>query len=175
MASELRVDRIIPTAGVPTGGGGGIIQIKQAVETAVQSTTSSTFGAIPGLSVTITPTRSDSKIMIMVDTKIGTNGGGCYIKLLRGSTDIYLGDTVSGKTSCLQQIYGGSDTGEGQYGMAFMGGNFLDSPATSSAVTYSVHWKRENSATMYLNRSASDSGSYVGRGASSITVMEVSA
>ena len=96
------------------------------------------------------------------------------IKLLRGSTDIYVGDTVSGKTSCLQQTYGGSDTGEGQYGMAFMGGNFMDSPATTSAVTYSVHWKRENSATMYLNRSASDSGSYVGRGASSITVMEIS-
>ena len=33
MASELRVDRIIPTAGVPTGGGGGIIQIKQTVKT----------------------------------------------------------------------------------------------------------------------------------------------
>ena len=27
MASELRVDKIIPTAGVPTGGGGGIIQV----------------------------------------------------------------------------------------------------------------------------------------------------
>ena len=30
MASELRVDKIIPTTGVPTGGGGGIIQIVSA-------------------------------------------------------------------------------------------------------------------------------------------------
>ena len=30
MSSELRVDKIIPTAGVPTGGGGGIIQITQS-------------------------------------------------------------------------------------------------------------------------------------------------
>ena len=29
MASELRVDKIVPTDGVPTGGGGGIIQIQQ--------------------------------------------------------------------------------------------------------------------------------------------------
>ena len=33
MASELRVDKIIPTAGVPTGGGGGIVQTVQTVKT----------------------------------------------------------------------------------------------------------------------------------------------
>ena len=27
MASELRVDKIIPTTGIPTGGGGGVIQV----------------------------------------------------------------------------------------------------------------------------------------------------
>ena len=32
MASELRVDKIIPTTGVPTGGGGGIIQVQQTVK-----------------------------------------------------------------------------------------------------------------------------------------------
>ena len=31
MASELRVDKIVPTDGVPTGGGGGIIQVKQSL------------------------------------------------------------------------------------------------------------------------------------------------
>ena len=29
MASELRVDKIVPTDGVPTGGGGSIVQVKQ--------------------------------------------------------------------------------------------------------------------------------------------------
>ena len=33
MASELRVDKIIPTAGVPTGGGGGSIQVGSAINT----------------------------------------------------------------------------------------------------------------------------------------------
>ena len=33
MASELRVDKIVPVDGVPTGGGGGIIQIKSTTKT----------------------------------------------------------------------------------------------------------------------------------------------
>ena len=33
MASELRVDRIVPTTGVPTGGGGGIVRIQIANST----------------------------------------------------------------------------------------------------------------------------------------------
>ena len=32
MASELRVDKIVPVDGVPTGGGGGIVQVKQTVD-----------------------------------------------------------------------------------------------------------------------------------------------
>ena len=32
MTSQIRVDSIVPTTGVPTGGGGGIIQIVQNVQ-----------------------------------------------------------------------------------------------------------------------------------------------
>ena len=47
--STLKVNSIIPVSGVPTGGGGGIIQIKQAVKTDTTSTTSSTQADISGL------------------------------------------------------------------------------------------------------------------------------
>ena len=40
MASELRVDRIVPTGGVPAGGGGGIIQVVQTVKSDTESLTS---------------------------------------------------------------------------------------------------------------------------------------
>ena len=43
MSSELRVDRIIPTAGVPTGGGGSIIQVVSTVKTDTFSTSSSSL------------------------------------------------------------------------------------------------------------------------------------
>ena len=154
---------------------GKILQVKQTVKTAISSTTSSSFGALSGLSVNITPSATSSKILVTVDFKMGNGGAGAYIKIVRDSTDIYKGDAVSGKNSCLQQTYGGNDTGEGQYGLPFMGGTFLDSPNTTSQVTYSVQWLREGSATIYLNRCGSDSGDYVGRTASSITVQEVAA
>ena len=37
MASELRVDKIIPTGGIPTGGGGGVIQVKTKLITDFKS------------------------------------------------------------------------------------------------------------------------------------------
>ena len=155
---------------------GNVIQVKQSVITDVESTTSSSFVVIPGLSVNITPSATSNKILITADVKIGNNSGaGAYIKLVRnGNTDIYKGDTASNRTPCLQQTYGGSDTGEGLYGMAKMGGTFLDSPNTTSQVTYAVYWMRMNSATLYTNRCCSETHTqYEGRAASSITEMEI--
>ena len=54
--------------------------------------------------------------------------------------------------------------------------NHLDSPATTSAVSYKVMITTEGSYTLYVNRSQSDSSSSsVFRTASSFTLMEVSA
>jgi len=151
---------------------GNIIQVIQTVKTDITSTTSSTFAAISGLSVNITPSASSSTILVTVDCKIGNGGGlGAYIRLQRGNSVIYAG--TGGGEPVLQQTYGGSDTGEGLYGSPFMGGTFLDSPAVDTQLTYAVYWARENSGTLYLNRTGSNSGAYVGNSASSITVMEV--
>ena len=60
MASELRVDRIIPVNGVPTGGGGGVIQVTQG-NMNTRATMSASAYVASGLSGTITPTRTDSK------------------------------------------------------------------------------------------------------------------
>ena len=155
---------------------GMVLQVKQGVITDVENTTSSSFVVIPGLSVNITPSATSNKILVTVDLKLGNgSGAGAYIKLVRnGSTDIYVGDTATDRTPCLQHTYGGGDTGEGKYGMAKMGGTFLDSPNTTSQVTYAVYWMRMNSATLYTNRAGDETHTqYEGRGASSITVMEV--
>ena len=65
--SQLKVNSIIPVSGVPTGGGGGIIQIKQTFKTdgtSQSGNSSSTYYDISGMSVTITPTSSSSKIIV---------------------------------------------------------------------------------------------------------------
>ena len=46
--SQIKVNSIIPVAGVPTGGGGGIIQIKQAVKTDTFSHLNEAFADVRG-------------------------------------------------------------------------------------------------------------------------------
>ena len=68
MASQLRVDKILPVDGAPTNGGGGIIQVKSTTKTdtdSFASNTTNTFVDLSGLSVSITPKFSTSKILVM--------------------------------------------------------------------------------------------------------------
>ena len=170
----------LPDTGNLTLGKTGILQVVQAAKTDTASTTSGTYVTISGLSVNITPSSTSSKILVIADVKAGNDGGnGYYLQIVRDSTAIYVGDAVSGKEQCTQQTYGASDTGEGKYGQAFMGGTFLDSPNTTSQITYAVQFLRlggNSPTTLYVNRVGSETaGEYVGRAASSITAIEVAA
>ena len=64
--SELRTNRIVPRDGLPSGSSGGIIQVKQSVLTssAYQNINAGANYDWSNLTCTITPTRSDSKILI---------------------------------------------------------------------------------------------------------------
>ena len=65
--SELRTNRIVPRDGLPSGSSGGIIQVVSVTKTDVyyESVSEGSFSSIvTGLTPTITPTRSDSKILI---------------------------------------------------------------------------------------------------------------
>ena len=87
--STLKVNKIIPTAGVPTGGGGGVIQTIYASTASEVSTNSSSF-VDTGLSGSITPTASTSKVLIMADLASCLKDGDTYfaVQVLRGSTVI---------------------------------------------------------------------------------------
>ena len=61
--SELRTNRIVPRDGLPSGSSGGIIQVKMGTFTDRFNTTSSTM-VDTGLSVSITPKFSTSKILV---------------------------------------------------------------------------------------------------------------
>ena len=170
----------LPDTGNLTLGKTGILQVVQAAKTDTASTTSGTYVTISGLSVNITPSSTSSKILVIADVKAGNDGGnGYYLQIVRDSTAIYVGDAASGKQQCVQQTYGGGDTGEGKYGMAKMCGTFLDSPNTTSQITYAVQFLRlggNSPTTLYVNRVGSETaGEYVGRAASSITAIEVAA
>ena len=169
MSSQLRVDKIVPVDGAPTGGGGGIIQIKQTfLNTATSTTTSGSFTDISGMSVSITPKFNTSKIFVMITLGSISSAAGISVgfRLLRDSTAVgNAADTTlqSGFTN----IYDGGDAS-----LFSASHNFLDSPSTTSAITYKVQW-RNSSGTTYLNRYSGSSDSY--NGSSTITAMEVSA
>ena len=183
MASELRVDRIIPTAGVPTGGGGGIIQVVFVEKSDAESLTSnSTPQLIPGLSATITPKFNTSKILVQVvfHASIGGSYAAHYIVLRRGSTDINIGDAAGSRVRgslALQSATFWDDNSSANYSLGQASLNFLDSPGTTSATTYGLyHADADGTNALYVNRSRqdSDSNSHI-RVASTITLMEVSA
>ena len=173
--SQLKVNSIIPVAGVPSGGGGGIIQIKQTFKSDVTSLTnnsSSSYSDISGMSVSITPTSTSSKILVTFVASVSTNSSdrNNSIKLVRDSTDICKSTAGSSLNATIID-----KTFDGKYIMNFTQ-TFLDSPATTSATTYKLQWAAEGSGgsskTYYLNRKGDNSN----EGATStITVMEVSA
>ena len=182
MASELRVDKIIPTTGAPTNGGGGIVQVVFVEKTDTESLTSnSTPQLIPGFSATITPKFNTSKILVQVvfHASIGGNYASHYCVLRRGGTDICVGDTAGNRVRgslALQTATFWDDNSGANYSMGQASLNFLDSPATTSATTYGLyHADADGTNNLYVNRSRSDvdSASYI-RVASTITLMEVS-
>ena len=171
MSSELRVDKIIPTAGVPTGGGGGIVQVLSTTKTdfASQSLTGSgNFFDITGMTVSITPKFSTSKIFVMATVAVANNDGNTntFIQLRRDSTDIAKG-TAGGTTN--GSFFLKTRDNFSPHNITVQ---FLDSPSTTSAVTYKVRWSGENGDVFYLNRNASNTNEGM---VSTITAMELSA
>ena len=174
MASELRVDKIVPTTGAPTGGGGGIIQVKMGTLTSKFNTASSTM-VDSGLSVTITPKFNTSKILVQVSLGSLSNNERykrAFMNIVRGSTNVITGDAATGHEVTAALNSRSADDNHIQIPVSFM---VLDSPATTSATTYKVQLSRgSDSGTVYLNGSAG-ADSYAGNAASTIIVMEVSA
>ena len=183
--SELRTNRIVPRDGLPSGSAGGIIQVvsisKRDIFSTTNGVTGSGYAPVTGLAATITPTRSDSKILVMLQLSIGRSGGHrAYMRLGRtiagGSLDntIFIGDANGSNSRNTGSLYVTST------GMAPISSNFLDSPATTNAVTYQPAVcgnGADNNVTIYVNRQANTSGSGVGDDTqtSSIVLMEISA
>ena len=171
--SELRTNRIIPRDGLPSGSAGGVIQVKSSTKTDGNfNTSSSSYVDVTGLSVSITPTRSDSKILIFANIHgVGNSDTQAYFRFMRDSTAICVGDAAGSRV----QATLGSMYYNQQNDTKSCSQTFLDSPSTTSAVTYKIQARTQGNGTLYVNRSSGDSDSAnSGRFTSTITVMEVS-
>ena len=179
MASELRVDKIVPTDGVPTGGGGGIIQVKQTLKTDSFYTNSQSYTDITGMTISITPKFNTSKILLQCNLQFG-GALNLYapVRLLRGSTHIGQSTVYSGSQTNATFSLNLTDVSgtASQYKIFSTVYQILDSPVTPSAVTYKLQVSSWAGRNFYINRSEQDSGAAWTHGASSsMTAMEVSA
>jgi len=149
-------------------GGGKIGQVLQIQKVDTYSQTAASWTDITGLSIAITPSATTSKILVtaVVNASKEQGGGNGHFRLLRDSTVIGVSTNGSGYNG-----FGMTDQGVDGNTMSVKVNNYLDSPSSTSELTYKVQlYNITNSHTSYVNRRASGAG----HGATStITVMEV--
>ena len=154
---------------------GNILQVVQTVKTDTFSLDAETFTDVTGLSVVITPISSSSKILIKYGGCIGSGANrAAHIRLVRDSTtDIFVGD--QGGSS--QPRASSTAVNNNTYYLSAFGGEFLDSPSTTSATTYKLQIAAGDAGqTVYVGRTDSTSNEFSrSRTPSFITVMEVAA
>ena len=167
MSSQLRVDKILPVDGAPTGGGGGIIQVVHATATSetTQGFSSDAF-VDTGLSASITPTRSDSKILV-------TGYLSWYVDMSsEGNLEFNFavcnssGTVLDGTTASTRGYRINTRVGGGKHPI-----NFIHSPNTTSSYTYQMRMNAKTSAhSANLQCQVNATGNNISR----LTLMEIS-
>ena len=150
-----------------------VLQVVNAYKTDTQSTTTTMQSGgvqITGLTATITPTSASSRILVIASlTGSGTNGvGQVFFKLYRNATSIGSAPDSGNRLGSIARIYYADPNVTSTTGFTF-----LDTPNTTSSLTYSIYFGPD-AATAYINRTEADTNIVIGgRTPSSITVMEI--
>mgnify|MGYP003139722753 CR=1 FL=1 len=166
MASELRVDKIVPTDGVAANSGnisygGGVVQVvyNQINSSLGQYSNNSTTYNDTGHDVLITPKFATSKILVSVGVQIYATSSAhhSYVGIVRDD----IGAPFSGSghpagvlhhTSCLWETSTAGQAGNVSF-------QYLDSPNTTNQVKYSIYIKSDNTSnTVYINGSSYSDG-----------------
>jgi len=157
---------------------GSVLQVVSTTKTDIftANVAASGFAAVTGLTATITPSSTSSKILVITSVSLSQDvqhGVGSF-RLTRDSTPIGIGNAAGSRirtTASQTGPLGGNDAG-----IASVSSNFLDSPATTSALEYGVDFQNFTSTTEAVNLNhAEDDADSSGRTrpVSTITLMEV--
>ena len=128
-------DGTITSADLAAGVGGKVLQVVTATDSTERTTTSTSFvTASNTLSVTITPSSSSNKIYILVSVSIRSlDAQDTNYTIFRGATN--LGEATNGFIILKDYQYNGGSM------------SFLDSPSSTSALTYQVYFKTSSAGT----------------------------
>jgi hypothetical protein len=160
----------ITAAKLASGVGGKVLQVVSSFKSDTASTSSTSFASL-GLSVSITPSSASNKILILTDAKIGHSTGQVrYVALFKDGSIISTGDTAGTRIKAGITL----TDGDGSQKIEPYVVTFLDSPATTSSITYAIYGRVYISGTVYINRSDNDGDAgNDARAGSSIIAMEI--
>lgn len=159
--------------GVALGTGGGKVgQVIQHFKSDSFTSTSTSYTTI--LTADITPSATSSKILLIATVAL-TNyyqSNHAYFSFHRDSTIIGAGDTASNRTGAGVVYTEGVLQSQHPQSMLYM-----DSPSSTSQITYTVKGKDSNGNGYWVNRSQrdNDAAAFDGRASSSLILMEITA
>lgn len=164
--------------GAPTG---AIINVQQVVKNGTQQVTSTSYVLLTELTIDITPKSSNNKFLLEyhINGNIYNDQNHGYLQLYRNGSAISGAQADSSGTDSLGSRTGATsvintamnlDGSQLTYSM-----KYLDSPNTTSQITYAVYCKSSTGPVVYINRSGrdNDAATYDGRSISTLTVMEI--
>jgi len=142
----------IPKAALPTG---SVLQVVAGTY-ATQTSTTSTSYVTTGITASITPTSSSSKVYVVISFCASTNAGGlsAYFTLYKGASEI-----TSPQAMRYETPSGGGSTGTVI--------SYVDSPATTSSTSYTVYMKAQSASVLVTSCLSSSPAS--------ITLLEIAA
>jgi len=152
-------------------GGGKVLQVVSTEKSDTFSSSGTSFQDITGLTATITPSSTSSKILVLVNISSGADNGYKYgFRLLRSGTVINEGDSASSRKLVSIGLHSGSSISFESSSIVY-----LDSPNTTSSRQYDIQGSTEGS-NFYVNRTYTDTdaASHM-RATSNITLMEIGA
>ena len=156
--SQLKVNSIVPVGGLPSGAsGGGVIQTVSVFKGDTFSTSSTSLTDITGFSLTITPSQNSSKILLLStcgwSNSTNTDAVSRFqlVRVIGGTAEnIANPDTSTSYGGTATNSNPNTNTGYSQQRWHY---TFLDSPATTSPVTYK--WQTSvfgSGTTLWINR-----------------------
>ena len=132
---------------------------------------SNSFATISGQSVTITPSSSSNKILIINTIMTGMNSGQYgFFQFFRNTTKRNSTNNDGSRIGC-SFTFGNIGYDEK---VIPINSHFLDSPSSTSELVYTIKAASWNNTTMTFNKSVNDSDQvYTARPVSNITAMEI--
>tara|TARA_B100000424_G_scaffold166355_1_gene127786 strand:+ start:80 stop:652 length:573 start_codon:yes stop_codon:yes gene_type:complete len=167
----------VTSATLASGAGGKILQVKSVtLNNAVSAVAagSTTFADIAGMSITLTPAASTSKMLITCHLNFsnGYTGRNDFTRITKDGSPVTAAIGTSG-VSANGMNYGRTSYANETRMHSMM---HLDTAGTTNAITYKLQWAGEGSGTDTVYRHLNRRGNSTNHGSvSSFTIMEVAA